>query len=162
MENLAFVYTQNIISYGNNILSSENEVYMWHKNARFNVFTQMDVYDEDYNYLLVKNIVSDNDGKFDAIVYYRSFDANGNVSYVRDKHISVTDGCIKQFEKAQWNVARDIILHDLDVCMEKEVLRKDNAENNIAMIGSAKKSIAKNAKPGKQFKFMANKLKQSG
>lgn len=141
---------------------------MWHEDARFNIFTECDVYDEDSNYLLVKNIpdfsgksLQHQSGKFDACMYYRRFDQDGNISYVQSDHVAASNGYIRELPKAPWNIARDIIAHDLDTQMEQEVAIKNvknEAENRIKILNSAKKNIIK-AKPGKVFKYMSNSAK---
>jgi hypothetical protein len=87
----------------------------WHENARFNIFTECDVYIEDDHYLYVENQAFDYYGDYVCRECHIIDDPTGNTAFMWHDAVGADNDYICGFdnvdglEKAPWNIARKII-----------------------------------------------------
>lgn len=85
----------------------------WHETARFRIFTDIDVYCEDGNYLLVENKAFNYHGDYVCCVYQQGRNLDGTAFYMQGEHCGADNEYIVKLEKAPWNIARDVVLRSL-------------------------------------------------
>lgn len=86
----------------------------WHEDARFDVFGDCDVYCEDGNYLYVENEPFDYSGMYICRDYQQGRNADNTFFYMRGDYAGADNEYIMTLEKAPWNIARDIIMSELN------------------------------------------------
>lgn len=101
----------------------------WHKTARFDIFTDTDVYCEDGNYLLVENQAFNYYGDYVCCVYQRGRNLDGTMFYMQGEHCGADNEYILGLRKAPWNIARDIIARSLESWQKYEEIFKDEDDD---------------------------------
>lgn len=86
----------------------------WHEDARFNVFTDCDVFIEDGNYLYVENKPFGYSGRYLCHDYQQGRNADNTFFYMRGEYSGADNEYIMTLEKAPWNIARDVIMCELN------------------------------------------------
>lgn len=106
----------------------------WHEDARFNVLSDCDVFIEDDEYLYVENRAFDYSGRYACRPYQQGRNADNTFFYMRGEYFGADNDYIMTLEKAPWNIARDIIMRELDsmICYYNEI--EDNEANEAACI----------------------------
>lgn len=93
----------------------------WHKTARFYIFTDIDVFVEDSGrYLLVENRAFNYHGDYICCEYQQGRNLDGTMFYMQGEHCGADNEYILGLKKAPWNIARDIILRDLESWQQYE------------------------------------------
>lgn len=87
----------------------------WHDNARFDLFTQCDVYVESPgHYLYVENVAYDYNGSYACCEYQQGTNLDGTKFYMQGEWVPASNEYIMQLEKAPWGIARDVVLKALE------------------------------------------------
>lgn len=93
----------------------------WHKTARFRIFTDCDVFVEDSGrYLYVENQAFNYHGDYVCCEYQQGRNLDGTMFYMQGEHCGADNKYILGLQKAPWNIARDILLRDLESWQQYE------------------------------------------
>lgn len=127
----------------------------WHETARFRIFTDIDVYCEDGNYLLVENQPFNYHGDYVCCDYQQGRNLDGTMFYMQGEHCGADNEYIVKLQKAPWDVARNVILLSLESWIKyEEQFTYDNEDDND-IIGQIEDAIwyLKRASEGEKFTY---------
>lgn len=126
----------------------------WHEDARFNVFTDCDVFIEDGEYLYVENRAFDYSGRYACRDYQQGRNADNTFFYMRGEYSGADNDYIMTLEKAPWNIARDIIMRELDSMIRYYNEIEDNeAVETACIIEGAEDALMTYGNEGEKFTY---------
>ena len=133
----------------------------WHENARFRIFTDVDVFIEGSNYLLVENQAFNYHGDYVCCLFQQGRNLDGSAFYLQNEHCGADNEYIMQLEKAPWNIARDVIALSLENWKKREEeYEEDNSMEeeqgdilNSVYIQNAMDSLMHNAVEGEKYEY---------
>lgn len=123
----------------------------WHEDARFNVFADCDVFIEDGNYLYVENQAFDYSGRYACRDYQQGRNADNTFFYMRGEYSGADNDYIMTLEKAPWNIARDIIMRELDSMIRHYNEIEDNEA--VYIIEGAEDALMTYGNEGEKFTY---------
>ena len=127
----------------------------WHKDARFNIFCEIDVFMEGSNYLLVENQAFNYHGDYTCCLFQQGHNLDGSAFYLQGEHCGADNEYIMQLEKAPWNIARDVIALGLENWKkyEEQFEKEDDEERCSELIENAIWYLMHDAKEEEKFEY---------
>ena len=121
----------------------------WHECARFDVFNKRDVFIENGHYLYVEDDAFDFNGNYVCREYQQGRNEDNTFFYFPGEPMAADNAYVMSLEKAPWNIARDVILREL------EIMKKDYSEieddEAVEIIENVKDSLMEYATEDEKF-----------
>lgn len=125
----------------------------WHEDARFDVFTDCDVFVESPgHYLYVENQAYNYNGDYVCREYQQGTNLDGTKFYMVGEYAPASNDYIMGLKPAPWNIARDVIARELITLWEEETMASEDVEraDDILM---ARDALLSDAVEGEKFEW---------